>query len=107
VRELVAYDAEAPAGTRLRIWDRVEDDLVERAIESERSPCRTLGLHWVVAPIGDDPAALRLARDAAGDDLLLTAEEARAEEARARAESDAKLAEARAEIARLKALSKT
>jgi Uma2 family endonuclease len=81
VRELVAFDADAPPGKRLRAWDRMENDLVERAVEKETTPCLTLGLHWVVvpskAPSGEDlAAALRLARDVEGRDLLLTSEEA-------------------------------
>jgi hypothetical protein len=51
--------------------------------------CSTLGLWWVVVPGAGYPAALRLAHDAAGIDLVLTAEEAK--EARIR-ELEAKLA---------------
>ena len=64
VRELVRFDPEAPAGQRLRAWDRVHEDLVERRIEGERTPCMTLGLEWTVAAGGGDPGALRLADDA-------------------------------------------
>ena len=76
-RELVAFNADARAGSRVRAWDRIEDDLVERVVEGETTPCLTLGLHWVLAPGGEDlPVALRLAKDAGGQELLLTGEEA-------------------------------
>ena len=76
-RELVAFDIDAPAGSRLRAWDRIENDLVERVVEGETTPCLTLGTHWVLAPGGEDlPVALRLARDEQGRELLPTGEEA-------------------------------
>lgn len=48
MKELVRFDPEAPAGQRLRAWDRVREDLVERQIEGDRTPCLTLGLNWTV-----------------------------------------------------------
>lgn len=76
VSELVRYDADEPAGSRIRAWDRVEDDLVERVVEGDTTPCATLRLHFVLGPHPDIGSALRLARDARGEELLLTAEEA-------------------------------
>ena len=81
VRELVAFDVEAEGGVRLRAWDRIENDLVEREITGDKTPCLTLALHWVivpaVAPSGQAlEAALRLARDPEGRDLVPTAAEA-------------------------------
>jgi Uma2 family endonuclease len=70
VRELVRFDADDPPGTRIRVWDRVEEDLVERELHGDTTPCATLSLHWVVAPGEGLPAALRLARDPEGRDLL-------------------------------------
>jgi len=70
--ELVAFDIDAPAGTRLRAWDRVGRKLVERDVTHETTPCRTLGLHWVLAGGDGLPVALRLARDPEGRELLLT-----------------------------------
>ncbi len=32
VRELVAFNVDAPPGSRLRAWDRLSDDLVERLV---------------------------------------------------------------------------
>ncbi|WP_437931791.1 hypothetical protein WMF37_21890 [Sorangium sp. So ce291] len=40
--ELVAFDPEAAPGERLRVWDRIDGDLVERVVEGERSPCTVL-----------------------------------------------------------------
>jgi hypothetical protein len=107
-RELVAFDADAPVGARLRAWDRIDDDLVEREIVGESTPCATLGAHWVIVPSrepgGEDlPAALRLARDPRGAELVPTgpeAEKAAAEADKAAAEADKAAAEA--ENARLR-----
>jgi len=91
VVELVRFDAEAPESKRLRVWDRVEGDLVEREIEGESTPCAVLQLHWVVRPADGHPVALRLARDASGEDLVPTPSE-RAEAAERRvAELEAEL----------------
>ncbi|WP_437681943.1 Uma2 family endonuclease [Sorangium sp. So ce131] len=104
VLELVAFDPEAAPGERLRVWDRIDGDLVERVVEGERSPCAVLGLHWVVVPAGGHPAALRLARTSDGAELVLTPEEAerrRAEtEQAARATAERRIAELEAELRR-------
>jgi Uma2 family endonuclease len=96
VRELVRFDPDAPAGARIRAWDLVQGDLVERVVEGDRTPCSTLGLWWVVVPGAGYPAALRLARDAAGADLVLTSEE---KEVRAREAAEQKVAELEAKLA--------
>jgi len=101
--ELIAFNVDAPLGHRLRAWDRIDDDLVERVVEGERTPCITLGLHWVIvastAPSGEElPAALRLARDPFGADVIATISEAD------RAVASARATAADAEIARLRAL---
>jgi Uma2 family endonuclease len=69
-REVVRFDADAPAGERVRVWDRIDDDLVERIVEGDRTPCVTLGLFWVVAPVDGVDPGLRLARDTGGHDVL-------------------------------------
>jgi Uma2 family endonuclease len=74
-RELVLFDHEQKSGKRLRVFDRIEGDFVERVVENDRTPCLTLGLHWVVAPAPELDVALRLARDAEGADLLFSAKE--------------------------------
>jgi len=76
VLELIRYDADEPAGKRIRAWDRVDDDLLERVVENDSTPCSTLGLHFVIGPHPESGTALRLARDAAGLNLLPTPEEA-------------------------------
>jgi len=89
IAELVAFDPSAPAGERVRAWDRLEEDLVERAVSNDSTPCVTLGGFWVVAP-HDGLDALRLAHDPLGQDLLPTPEEAHAR----------RIAELEAELAR-------
>ncbi len=79
VRELVRFDSDAAAGERLRIWDRLEGDLVERYVAGDTSPCVVLGLYWVVAPVEGIEAGLRLARQADGGELLRSATERLAE----------------------------
>lgn len=79
VRELVRFDSDAVPGERLRIWDRLEGDLVERDVVADASPCVVLGLYWVVAPVEGIEAGLRLARQADGSALLLSDAERLAE----------------------------
>ena len=111
VRELVRFDPEAAVGARLRAWDRIDDDLVERRVTDDRTACSTLGLWWVVTPVAPYPAGLRLTRDAEGKDLVPTpdeASEARAAaasalaraEAEGRAAAERRVAELEAELAR-------
>ncbi|HSO36122.1 MAG TPA: hypothetical protein VLT33_26525, partial [Labilithrix sp.] len=87
--------------------------LVERVVVDDRTPCLTLGLTLLVgpalvAPNEEDPIALRVARDAEGRDLVLTAEErvsaeraARALESAARQHAEERAARAEARIAEL------
>ena len=97
VRELVTFHVDAPEGERLRIWDRLEQDFVERTVTGDTSPCVTLGLTLLIGPVDKYPASLRLARDAEARDLVLTTEEQRlaADRARQSAETAQKSAEAR------------
>jgi len=125
VREVVRFDPVAPTG-RLRIWDRIEGDLVERDVSSsDGHRCDALGLYWCLTVDPTLGLMLRLSRDGAGVELLPTLEEAernaqarslvaqasqREAEAQAReAEAQAREAEARireleAELARAKRL---
>ncbi|HEX2876575.1 MAG TPA: Uma2 family endonuclease [Polyangiaceae bacterium] len=84
VQEVVRFDPVASSG-QLRIWDRVDGDLVERDLSSPSGfLCDALGLYWCLA---DDPRLgrmLRLSRDSAGLELLPTVIEAQ-EQAEARA----------------------
>jgi Uma2 family endonuclease len=118
VKELVRFDPAAAPGERLRVWDRVHDDLVERQLElgSDRTACVTLGLYWVVRPVDGEPAGLRLAdehgtlvevpeeteaRGRAEEARGRAAANARAEEeARARAAAEARIRELEAELRR-------
>lgn len=117
IREVVRFDPLDPKQP-VRVWDRVEGDLIERTPESTHlRECVTLGLWWVVVPTPEYGPQLRLARDREGRDLLPTPDEQRtrlaqelAEErkARALAEHDRMLAErardaALAELERLRA----
>lgn len=94
VEELVRFDPDAPEASRLRVWARVDGDLVERVVDKDVAACEVLGLWWVVCPAPGLEAALRLARDSDGTDLVPTGQEA---EAKAReAEAAARQAEAAA-----------
>jgi len=72
VRELVRYHREAPPGRRLRIWDRVDDNLLEREVGERAEWSEVLELWWVVVPDPTVGRALRLARDPTAHGLLLT-----------------------------------
>ncbi len=97
VAEVIAFNSDAPLGSRLSAWDRIADDLVERVVLAESTPCATLGLYWVVvktrAPSGEElTAALRLARDARGAELVPTRAEAE------KAAADAEISRLQAEL---------
>ncbi len=95
VQELVRFDPEAPAGARLRVWDRVREDLVERLVGEDRAACLTLGLNWTVCPVAGEPVGLRLVDDAGL--LLPVPEEA---EATARTEAEARVRELEEQLRR-------
>jgi Uma2 family endonuclease len=103
VNELVRFDPDAPEGRRLRVWDRVAGDLVERQIGEDRTPCLTLGLAWTVrmvpAPSGgaEEYVGLRLVDD---EGRLLETQEER--EARGRVEAEARVRELEEQLRRLK-----
>ena len=104
VRELVTFHVDAPPGERLRVWDRLEHDLVERVVVDDRTPCVTLGLTLLVGPVlvGTDreyPVALRLARDADGRDLVPTTEERLRAERIGRADAAKRVAELEEKLA--------
>ena len=84
VAELVRFHAGAEQP--LRVWDRVEDDLVERRVDVLRATSRVLGCDLVVVE-----RALRLER--AGKMLPTPSERASAEERRASAEAQRASAE--------------
>ncbi len=102
VQELVRFDPIAPEGSRLRVWDSVDGDLVERSIVDDQTPCKTLGLFWVIAPAESYSVALRVAHDLEGRDLIPTPDEAR-RTAEAQAKAEAERAKVEAERARAEA----
>lgn len=90
VEELVRFDPIAPADF-LRVWDRVDEDLVERMLDDPliaESP--VLGLCWIVMPDAVLNRVLRLAKDASGGRLLPTPVE---REAKRRLEAERRVQE--------------
>ena len=60
VRELVRFDPLGREGERLRAWDRLQEDLVERRVKEDTTPCLLLGLEWRVLPVENEAVGLRL-----------------------------------------------
>ncbi|HVY24989.1 MAG TPA: Uma2 family endonuclease [Polyangiaceae bacterium] len=103
VSELVRFDPEAKS-ERLRIWDRVDGDLVERDVTAANGhACDALGLWWCVSKDPTLGLMLRLSRDSAGAELLPTLAEARLLEAEARTRMEAEKQRAEAEKQRAEA----
>jgi hypothetical protein len=104
VREVVFFDPDAPAGRRLRAWDWIDGDLVERVIRGDTTPCVTLRRWFHVGAVDAEPIGLFLAEDEAASrriptHLQLAAAEAEARQAEAaarRVEAEARQAEAAA-----------
>lgn len=97
VRELVTFHVDAEPGRRLRVWDRIEHDLVERVVTDDTTPCLTLGVTLLIGPVDEYPVGLRIARGEDGRDLVPTDAEALDASERARYADNAarKLAEDR------------
>lgn len=89
VEELILFDMEREPGARLRAFDRIDGDLVERIVDGETTPCITLTnayeerFDWFLAPADDIPLALRLKRN----DVVMKTLTERLDEARKEAES--------------------
>lgn len=96
VRELVRFDPEArPGEPCLRVWDRVDEALLEREVETAPWRCRSsvINVRWVLAAADDYPIALRCAESRDSEVLVPTRREARQAEAKARqAEAEARQA---------------
>jgi Uma2 family endonuclease len=112
IGEVVRFDPDNEEQP-VRVWDRVDGDLVERSRTSPtQHACAALGFWWVVTPSPFGPL-LRLARDREGNDLLPTPSEERlrleeqlAEERKARsvAEHERNIAEQERKLAEQKLL---
>jgi len=85
VQELVRFEPEAEPPS-LRVWDRVENDLVEREVTGKSAASKVLPGHWVIAAHPEHGPALRLSHDEEGTSLFLTDAEAEARRADAEAE---------------------
>ena len=98
--EVVRFDTDDKERP-LRLWDSFDGDLVERDLgDPEALHCDALALYWCVKEDPDLGPMLRLARDAQGDDLVLTPEEAAlAEKEIALAEKETALAEKQTALA--------
>jgi Uma2 family endonuclease len=99
VRELVAFD---PDKVKLRMWDFVESDLVERELAVAGTGSRVLPGYWVVVTEPEVGPALRLSRTEDGSALYPTAVEAEAEARRV--EAEARRVEAETAAARVREL---
>jgi hypothetical protein len=111
IAEVVWFDSDAKE-PRLRFWDLVEGDLVERDLtDPEAQRCDAIGFYWCVVHDARLGSTLRMARDREGREILPTPTEealvvldaARAAREVERAEKEAALArvaELEAELAR-------
>lgn len=105
VRQVVRFDARARPPS-LRVWDRVDGDLVERLVEKNQAST-PLGLSFVVAAADGLDPALRVARP---DGTLVPTrlearraeEQARRTETEGREAAERRIAELEAELARLR-----
>jgi len=100
INEVARFDPE-DAERPLRLWDRLEGDLVERDLTGEHALlCDTLGVHWCVRDDATLGRVLRLSVDALGQTLVPTAaERERAATERERAAAE-RIAELEAELRR-------
>ncbi len=103
IDEVVRFHPFAEPGRRLRVWDRVDDDLVERVVSQERARCETLDAWWCVREERGLGAALRLSTDAGGQALVLTPAEAAEQEAKLREQESVSREAAERRVAELEA----
>lgn len=100
VIELVRFDPAGASPARLRVWDRLDGDLVERWVENETAPSTVLPLVWVIAPAEGLPSILRILSTGDAAALVPTRAEARQREAEARQELEHRVAQLEAELTR-------
>ena len=96
MRELVSFDAEHSPAV-LRIWDRLDSDMVERELSTGSAASNVLPGFWVVVNDAEHGPALRLSHDEDGTQLFSTPTEAKAE---AQRQAEARVRELEAELAR-------
>jgi Uma2 family endonuclease len=100
VSELVAFDPECEP-SRLRVWDRLQGDLIERELTGTAAISKVLPGYWVVSVDERHGATLRLAHDAEGKRLFPTPAEAEAEARKTEASAlERRIRELEAELAR-------
>jgi Uma2 family endonuclease len=103
VAELVRFDPLSEE-QRLRIWDRVENDLIERHLATPIAPSKVLPGYWLERLHPEHGPSLRLSHDAEGSKLYPTEAEAqRAEAESQRAEAESQRAEAESQRAKAEA----
>ncbi|MFZ5896463.1 MAG: Uma2 family endonuclease [Myxococcota bacterium] len=104
VRELVRFEAEEDGVISLRIWDSVDNDLVERNGVGRIASSRCLPGSWVVTEDSTGVPMLRLSRDPEGREFYPTPEERaeRAEQAeqRIRERAEQRIRELEAELSK-------
>ena len=93
VTELVRFDSVA-SEQPLRIWERVENSLLERELAQPRAASRVLPGFWLAIEQPSMGLALRLSRDEQGEQLFPTELEA------SRADADRRIQELEAELRR-------
>lgn len=71
VSELVRFDPESREQP-LRVWDSLEHDLVERAIDGRSARSRSIPGFWIVIDEPELGLTLRLSHDERGERLFLT-----------------------------------
>lgn len=91
VRELVRFDAESP-DRKLRIWDLVEQDLVERLLDGAPARSQCLPGYWLVVTDSELGPTLRLSRDSLGEHVYPTPAEENSASAQRIRELEAELA---------------
>ena len=102
VQELVVFHVTGKPGNRLRAWDRIDHDLVERIVEAERTQALTLGLHLLLGPVLEYPCGLRIARDPEGNELIALTEELLTASEGARVQAESRVAELEAALAKVR-----
>jgi hypothetical protein len=81
VGELVRFDPEGTSG-KLRVWDRIDNDLTEREPSDASMPSNVLPGFWLLREDAKLGPSVRLSRDPEGRELYLTPGEADAQRIR-------------------------